>query len=173
MRKLFLLLILALPLWQSCGLTQKAGATLDDYKAIAVKINKLGEKIEQFPAQVDAKVAAATEKAKAAGLNVEGTDAEFWKSVKDNPFKSVSAGIGTVAMAGFGVWQRNRAKKAADEEAARKKAEMQSKEDALAAVTDTVEELSPEAAKEFKVKVAAHPRMGAGAKVAVAMQQAR
>ena len=175
-----LLLILALTLCPSCGLTSKASATLDDYKAVAAKLNKYGEKLEAVPGQiaaakeaVDKRITDAENAARAAGLKVDGTDAEYWKSVKDNPGKSWTAGLGTVAMAGFGIWQRNRAKKADDEKKAREEAERQAKSDALAAAVDTVEELSPEAAKEFKTKVAAHPLMHSKSRQAVAAVQGR
>ena len=158
-RSLMLLMTLALLLSPSCGLSEKAGATLDDYKAVAVKLNKLGEKIEAVPAQIqaakdalDEKINAAEDKARAAGLKVDGTEAEFWDSVKQNPGKAWSAGLSTLAMAAFGVWQRNRAKR---------------KDDALASVVDTIDTLPDQPVTKAQIldEIAKHPRMNVGAKL--------
>lgn len=184
MRRLLIPMLLpVVMLWQSCGSTQfmeKANRIGDDIAVVAGRLKSVSDAVPALGAKVDAaekaltaKVDAAMNKARAAGLNVDGTEADFATSIAQNPIKSWSAGIGTLAMAAFGVWQRNRAKRAAEEKAAREKAEREAKEDALKAVVDTVGELTPEAAKEFKSKVAAHPRMHSGSRMAVAAAETR
>jgi len=62
MHRLLLPMILALLLSPSCGLSSKVGATLDDYRAVATKVNKVGEKLEQGLEALQAKLAAAEAK---------------------------------------------------------------------------------------------------------------
>jgi major membrane immunogen (membrane-anchored lipoprotein) len=152
-RSLLILLTTALLLLPACGLTQKAGATLDDYKAVAVKLNKLGDKIEAMPGMVEAKITDATARAKAAGLNVDGTEADFIDSVKKNPGKSWSVGLSSLGLTLFGLWQRNAAKRRAD---------------ALASTVDTIDALPTDKTvtrAELLDEIAKHPRMNAGARL--------
>lgn len=157
MRRLpILTLLLAALLCSSCA--TGLSAIRDDIAIVAAKAKAGVEKAEAVAAAASAKVDAAVERSRAAGLNVDGTEADFVDSVKKNPGKAWSVGLSTLAMTLFGVWQRNRAKTATR---------------ALTASVDAAEGLDPAAATAFKTAASQSTHMGAAETALIATLKAR
>ena len=146
-RLLLLLMMTALPLWQSCGSTQfmeKANRTAEDVQVVAARVKAVSDALPVMKEKLDAKLDQARADLAAKGAPVEGTPAELAEWAKQNPGTAFSSLGGFLMVLAAAAARYRTAKKAA-----------------IVAV-DAVEALPPDAKKAFKAEAETNAHMTAG-----------